>query len=60
MDKMTSNIRLRARKLCREIRVSSLKDVKTRNEEIIRILMREFHLTHEEAEFHFMNNNVSE
>ena len=60
MDKTTGQIRLRARKLCREIRVNSLKDVKSRNEEIIRILMKEFHLTHEEAEYHFMNNHVSE
>lgn len=57
MDDRTIKIRLRARELCKKYSGVNPVEVLARNEKIIQILMEEFALTHEEAEYHFINNN---
>ena len=60
MDEITRKIRLRAQELCRTHLPNSLKGISERNETIIEILMDEFDLSHEDAEYHFKNNKKSE
>lgn len=56
-DKMINEIKLRARELCKIYSAPVLEKINERNEKIIQILMKEFELTHEKAEYYFRHNN---
>lgn len=60
MDERTKIIRLRAHELCRENLLRMPQEAKGRKDKIIQILMKEFGLSYDEAEYHFYNNNEEE